>query len=120
MGDLLSAVDAAAQASVAFTRENRRGSELSAAARYRGLAERCGAVHTPAIAAATAPPTFTGREREIISLAGRGLTNREIAARLQLSVRTVEGHIYRAAGRVGARDRKELAQAICDALPATA
>jgi DNA-binding NarL/FixJ family response regulator len=120
MGDLLSAVDAAAQASVAFTRENRRGSTLSAAARYRGLAERCGAVHTPAIAAATAPPIFTGREREIISLAGRGLTNREIAARLQLSVRTVEGHIYRAAGRVGARDRKELAQAIFDALPATA
>jgi DNA-binding NarL/FixJ family response regulator len=49
-------------------------------------------------------------------LAGNGLSNREIAERLQLSVRTVEGHMYRAAGRVGARDRNELAQAIGQAL----
>jgi DNA-binding NarL/FixJ family response regulator len=48
-------------------------------------------------------------------LAGSGLSNREIAERLQLSVRTVEGHLYRAAGRVGARDRNELARAFGDA-----
>jgi DNA-binding NarL/FixJ family response regulator len=48
-------------------------------------------------------------------LVGGGLTNREIAQRLQLSVRTVEGHLYRAAGRVVARDRNELARVICHA-----
>jgi hypothetical protein len=32
----------------------------------------------------------------------------------------VEGHLYRAAGRVGARDRNELARAFCDAAAASA
>jgi DNA-binding CsgD family transcriptional regulator len=73
-------------------------------------------VRTPAVADAAAPPIFSGREREVIMLAGGGLTNREIAGRLQLSVRTVEGHLYRAAGRVGARDRNELARVIGQAL----
>jgi DNA-binding NarL/FixJ family response regulator len=120
MGDMLSAVDAAAQASVAFRRADRRGSALGASGRSRELAERCGDVHTPAIADAAAPPVFTGREREVIMLAGSGLTNREIAERLQLSVRTVEGHLYRAAGRVGARDRNELARTIGDAMAVSA
>jgi DNA-binding CsgD family transcriptional regulator len=120
MGDLLSAVDAAAQASLAFRHADRNGSALGATGRARELAERCGEVRTPALTDAAAPPVFTGREREVIMLAGRGLTNREIAERLQLSVRTVEGHLYRAAGRVGARDRKELARTIGDALAVSA
>lgn len=120
MGDLLSALDAAAQASAAFRRADRRGSALSAAGRVRELLETCGEVRTPAVADATAPPVFTGREREVIMLAGGGLTNREIADRLQLSVRTVEGHMYRAAGRVGARDRNELARVIGEAFAVSA
>lgn len=120
MGDMLSAVDAAAQASTAFARADRRGSALAAAARYRGLATRCGEVRTPALTAAVAPAGLTGREREIVALAARGLTNRAIAQRLQLSVRTVEGHIYRAAERIGAHDRKELARALLDTMPASA
>jgi DNA-binding NarL/FixJ family response regulator len=115
-GDLLSAVDAAAHAGTMFRRVSRRGSALGAARRVHDLAERCGDVRTPAVADAAAPPIFSGREREVIMLAGRGLTNREIAGRLQLSVRTVEGHLYRAAGRVGARDRNELARVIGQAL----
>jgi hypothetical protein len=99
MGDLLSAVDGAAQASVAFRRGDRRGSALGAAGRARELVKWCGDVHTPAIADAAAPPVFTRRMREVVMLAGGGLTNREIAERLQLSVRTVEG-LHRAAGRV--------------------
>jgi DNA-binding CsgD family transcriptional regulator len=111
IGDQLAAVDAAAQASVAFRHADRRGSALGATNRARELAARCGDVHTPALSNAAAPAVFTGRMREVVMLAGSGLSNREIAERLQLSVRTVEGHIYRAAGRVGARDRNELAQA---------
>jgi DNA-binding CsgD family transcriptional regulator len=115
IGDALAAVDAAAQASVAFRQANRRGSALGATNRARELARRCGDVHTPALSDAAAPAVFTGRMREVVMLAGSGLSNREIAERLQLSVRTVEGHLYRAAGRVGARDRNELARAFGDA-----
>lgn len=120
IGDALAAVDAAAQASVALRQANRRGSALAATNRARELARRCGDVHTPALSDAAAPAVFTGRMREVVMLAGSGLTNREIAERLQLSVRTVEGHLYRAAGRVGARDRNELARAFGDAAAASA
>jgi DNA-binding CsgD family transcriptional regulator len=116
IGDLLAAVDAAAQASVALRHGGRRGSTLGATNRARELAGRCGGVHTPALSGAAAPAVFTGRMREVVMLAGGGLTNREIAERLQLSVRTVEGHLYRTAGRVGARDRNELARVIGHAL----
>ena len=37
--------------------------------------------------------TLTNRETEVAVLAARGLTNRDIAARLCLSVRTVEVHV---------------------------
>ena len=40
---------------------------------------------------------------------GDGLANRAIAARLSLSVRTVETHIYRAMAKTGAVDREHLA-----------
>jgi DNA-binding CsgD family transcriptional regulator len=110
--DPLAAVDAAAQAAVALRHADRRGSALGATHRARELASRCGDVHTPALSGAAAPAAFTGRMREVAMLVGGGLTNREIADRLQLSVRTVEGHLYRAAVRVGARDRNELARAI--------
>jgi DNA-binding CsgD family transcriptional regulator len=116
IGDLLAAVDTAAQASVALRHAGRRGSALVAANRARELVVRCGDIQTPALSGAAAPAVFTGRMREVVMLAGNGLSNREIAERLQLSVRTVEGHMYRAAGRVGARDRNELAQAIGQAL----
>jgi len=51
---------------------------------------------------------LTYRQREIIELAAAGLSNKEIAERLFTSVRTVEGHVYRAYQRLGARSREEL------------
>lgn len=38
---------------------------------------------------------LTARETEILKLVAGGATNAEIAARLTLSQRTVEGHLYR-------------------------
>ncbi|HYZ37626.1 MAG TPA: helix-turn-helix transcriptional regulator [Pseudonocardiaceae bacterium] len=37
------------------------------------------------------------------------MSNRQIADRLTLSVRTVEGHLYRACAKLGVSDRAELA-----------
>jgi DNA-binding NarL/FixJ family response regulator len=54
------------------------------------------------------PMPFTGRQLEIITLAARGLSNREIAEQLVVSVRTVEGHIFHACRKVGIGTREEL------------
>lgn len=48
------------------------------------------------------------RERQVAMLTDT-LTNREIAERLGLSVRTVEGHVLRACEKAGVNDRVELA-----------
>ena len=55
---------------------------------------------------------ITAREREIAVLIGRGLTNREIAERLTVSVRTVEGHIYRACIKLDVADRESLSHVV--------
>ena len=108
LGDLVAAVDAAARAAVAHRRHDRRGSALVCAARAEALAGQCGAV-TPALRQAAEPVPFTDREREIVTLIGAGMSNRAIAQRLTLSVRTVESHIYRAMQKTGVNDRDELA-----------
>lgn len=48
------------------------------------------------------------REVEIAGLAAEGLTNKEIAARLVLSTRTVENHLYRVYDKLGISGRDEL------------
>ncbi|MEW2636229.1 helix-turn-helix transcriptional regulator [Streptomyces sp. NPDC048389] len=52
------------------------------------------------------------REREVAELAGTGLTNREIAATLHLSPRTVEQHVARAMRKLGTTSRQHLAAMI--------
>ncbi|KHL17090.1 AAA ATPase-like protein [Mumia flava] len=108
LGDLVAAGDAAAQASQAYRRRGQQGAALTAAARADGLAARSGA-RTPALSIAARPLPLTGREREIVTLAARGLTNKDIAARLTVSVRTVEGHLYRAGHKLGVSERSALA-----------
>ena len=54
-------------------------------------------------------PTLTRRETEVAALAARGLTNRDIAARLYLSVRTVEAHVDHILTKLGFRTRTQLA-----------
>ena len=61
-------------------------------------------------AAARRGPELTTREREIVTLARAGLTNREIASRLFLSVRTVESHLYRGMRKLGVTQRGRLAE----------
>jgi DNA-binding CsgD family transcriptional regulator len=112
LGALLSAADAAAQAAVAFeTADNRRGSVEAAAAATR-LAAECGGIRTPALDLAAHPLPLTVREREIANLVAAGLSNKEIADRLVVSVRTVEGHLYRACIKLDISDREELAAMI--------
>jgi DNA-binding CsgD family transcriptional regulator len=62
-----------------------------------------------------APPTapgaldgLTAQQREIVTLAGHGLTNSEIADRLFLSPRTVASHLYRSYPKLGIAGRHQL------------
>lgn len=51
---------------------------------------------------------LTEREREVVALAGTGLSNEEIGRRLFLSPATAKTHISRAMIKLGARDRAQL------------
>jgi DNA-binding NarL/FixJ family response regulator len=51
---------------------------------------------------------LTHREREVLALVGRGLSNTEIARELTLSPATARTHVSHAMAKLGARDRAQL------------
>jgi DNA-binding NarL/FixJ family response regulator len=58
---------------------------------------------------------ITEREREVLTLIGLGLSNTEIAARLQVSLSTAKTHVGRLLMKLTARDRAQLVIAAYDA-----
>ena len=56
----------------------------------------------------TGASALTGRQREIVQLVAKGLTAKEIASVLGLSVRTIEFHKYRAMETLGAANVADL------------
>ncbi len=61
-------------------------------------------------AAGRAAAELSEREIEVLRLIARGLTNREMAARLHLSVRTVESHRARIQRKLGRSRRSDLVE----------
>ncbi|MFC9086567.1 ATP-binding protein [Nocardiopsis dassonvillei] len=59
------------------------------------------------------------QQQQIIRLAARGLTNREISERLFLSPRTVGSHLYRSFPKLGVTARSQLRDLVESAPPAT-
>jgi DNA-binding NarL/FixJ family response regulator len=53
-------------------------------------------------------PGVTDREREVLTLVGRGLSNTEIAESLYISVATAKAHVARLFTKLDARDRVQL------------
>jgi DNA-binding NarL/FixJ family response regulator len=58
----------------------------------------------------TAGATLTPQELQVSLAVARGLTNREVAAHLFLSQKTIETHLGNAYGKLGIRSRSELAR----------
>jgi DNA-binding NarL/FixJ family response regulator len=50
------------------------------------------------------------REQELVGLIQQGLTNKEIASRLNLSEQTVKNHVHRMLRKVGAQDRLSIVE----------
>ncbi|MCL3861230.1 AAA family ATPase [Actinotalea sp. K2] len=95
LGDAASAADVMALAADRAHRLGLTGTAAVARDRAVEIAERYG-IATPAVRAVRAVKGLSPRERDVTALAAAGLSSREIAGRLGLSVRTVEGHRYRA------------------------
>jgi DNA-binding CsgD family transcriptional regulator len=112
LGALAMAADASAHAAREHARAGTRIKELESSTRAHWLASRWG-LRTPATNAIGSPLPITDREREIANLVAAGLTNRGVADRLGLSVRTVDGHLYRIFAKLGIEDRDQLARLMC-------
>lgn len=112
LGGCLFAAEAANQASMLHDRDGLRRRASASSQRARALAARCEGAHTPALSTGSEPGELTKREREVVTLAARGLTSRDIAETLVVSTRTVENHLQRAYEKLGVRSRAELTDAL--------
>ncbi|MEV7116811.1 response regulator transcription factor [Streptomyces anulatus] len=88
------------------------GDGLIAPSVTRRLIKEFAGRHPSPGAAATAPRrTITGitdREREVLTLVGRGLSNAELAEQLVISMSTAKTYVSRLLSKLNARDRVQL------------
>lgn len=108
LGYLLLGADAAAHAAQAHRAAGRLGRALASEGRARDLHSRCESARTPALALLGGPTGLTRRETEIARLAASGLTNRSIAEKLVISVRTVDNALHQTYAKLGITGRGEL------------
>jgi DNA-binding CsgD family transcriptional regulator/predicted negative regulator of RcsB-dependent stress response len=117
-----------AELGAALRRGGRRSEAREHLRRALDLAHRCGGervaeqAHTDLLATGarprrellTGPRSLTASERRVARLAAQGLTNREVAQALFVSLRTVETHLTHAFQKLGIDSRNQLAEALED------
>jgi DNA-binding NarL/FixJ family response regulator len=118
IGQVAAGIDLHMLAAEAFARaatlHRSSGTARSAAASARRRDEQlteCGLENLPLVVELTTSP-LSERELEIANLAADGMTNRQIADQLVLSVRTVETHLQRVYQKLGVRGRSEVGAAL--------
>ncbi|MGV9793816.1 LuxR C-terminal-related transcriptional regulator [Gordonia sp. NPDC003422] len=97
------AADALAQSITILIEDGRPREARRLRPRLAELCARCDGLITPAIRAAAFDAVLTIREQEVLAMVDAGLTRREIADRLGISIPTVDGHALRARDKVGGR-----------------
>ena len=112
LGAGLLAAEAYRAAAGAYRSEGLSRRATAATQRAAELAATCGQARTPGLAAGPVAERLTRREREVAGLAAAGASSRQIAARLVVSVRTVDNHLQSAYIKLGVSSRAELATAL--------
>jgi DNA-binding CsgD family transcriptional regulator len=112
LGAALLAAEAAADAAVAWRRAEQTARSDSELHRAAALARACPGAATPALSPIESREQLTAAERETALLAAAGRTNREIAAELHLSVRTVDNRLQRVYAKLGISRRADLADLV--------
>lgn len=91
----------------AALRQVARGDQYFSPDLVLALLRRHGSPAVPALPAQPGLAAVTDRERDVLAALAAGLSNKAIAARLYLSVRTVEGHLANLYAKLGVRSRAE-------------
>jgi DNA-binding NarL/FixJ family response regulator len=109
---MLLAAETAADAAEAFRRAGDQRAATAASHRSTALAALCEGATTPGLIHTDAVVPLSAREREIAVLATEGLSSKDIAERLYLSVRTVNNHLQSAYSKLGVSGRAELTRSL--------
>jgi DNA-binding CsgD family transcriptional regulator len=112
LGALLLAAEAASGAAEAFGQAGDQRAATATLRRSNRLSGACEGAATPGLIRIAAAAPLSGREREIVMLAAKGMSSKDIADRLYLSVRTVNNHLQHAYAKLGVTSRAELARAL--------
>jgi DNA-binding NarL/FixJ family response regulator len=84
------------------------GDSLLSPSVTRRVIDRVAQQPTPDLAGHARLDQLTGREREVLELVARGLSNREIATTLVVEESTVKTHVKRILMKLGLRDRVQV------------
>ncbi|AXJ10396.1 LuxR C-terminal-related transcriptional regulator [Arthrobacter sp. PM3] len=95
-------------AALAFDFAKGAGLTASANAAYSMLESLSESVPMLPVMPRNKGPLLTDRERQIAALAGNGVSNKDIALEVGISVRTVEGHLYQVFTKLGVSSRSDL------------
>lgn len=112
LGADLLAAEAAADAAATWRREMDQRRAAAAERLARISQARCAGALTPSLRQLVSKAHLTVAERDAATLAAAGHSNKDIAAALSLSVRTVENQLHRAYNKLGVSSRDALAEAL--------
>ena len=112
LGAMLLAAEAAHAAAVAYDAAGRTRQASALARECTRLAAVCGAERSPLLVSVDAAEQLTPRELEIAVLAASGLSSKEMADRLYVSVRTVDNHLQHVYSKLGISSRADLRAAL--------
>ncbi|MFF4902744.1 AAA family ATPase [Streptomyces sp. NPDC001068] len=102
------------QAAAGFAMMGAEARTVRITAELRASGERAESGTTGTVRRSAARDLLSAQELRIAELAGRGLSNREIGERLDLSPRTIGAYLYRIFPRLGVTARAQLAAVLKD------